>query len=101
MSDVYFVASYDVVDAEAYADYPAMAVSPLMAHGGEVLAADYEAQALEGEKREVTVVLKFPSEEAAMNWYNDPDYEPAKKLRLRATTNGTAVLAKAFVMPEG
>jgi uncharacterized protein (DUF1330 family) len=48
----------------------------------------------------VNVVLKFESEEAAMNWYNDPDYAPVKKIRLDSTENGTAILAKQFVMPS-
>ena len=52
------------------------------------------------EKIRVTAPLKFESEEAAMNWYNDPDYEPVKKIRLDSTKNGTAVLAKQFVMPS-
>lgn len=99
MSDVYFVVSYDIADEAGYADYVPAAVPTIMGHGGEVVVADYEAREVEGEKRGVTVVLKFPSEEAAMNWYNDPSYEPAKQIRLRTTENGTAVLAQAFAPP--
>ena len=60
----------------------------------------FEATTIEGKGRGVNVVLKFESEAAAMKWYNDPDYEPVKKIRLDSTTNGTAVLAKQFVPPS-
>ena len=62
--------------------------------------ADYDATTLEGQGRGVNVVLRFESEEAAMNWYNDPDYGPVKQIRLDTTSNGTAVLAKQFVPPS-
>jgi len=45
-------------------------------------------------------VLKFASEEAAMDWYNDPDYQAPLKLRLDSTGNGIALLASGFVPPE-
>ena len=57
----YILASYDVVDPETYAGYP-RAVGPLLrARGAEILVADYEARALEGEARSVYVVLQFES----------------------------------------
>ncbi len=49
--------------------------------------------------RRVQVVLKFASEEAALNWYNDPDYAPVKKIRLDSTANTVACLTKEFVLP--
>jgi uncharacterized protein (DUF1330 family) len=47
----------------------------------------------------VNAVLKFDSEEAARNWYNDPDYVPVRQIRLNATENGSLVLAKEFKAP--
>jgi uncharacterized protein (DUF1330 family) len=47
------------------------------------------------------VVLRFPSEEAVRGFVNDPEYQPAKKLRIAVTTNANAVLAPEFQMPEG
>ena len=72
----------------------------LLKHGAEILVADYEAKALEGEARGVNVVLRFESEKAALAWYNDPDYGPVKKIRLDSTGKGTAILAKQFVPPS-
>ena len=48
----------------------------------------------------MNVVLRFESEEAAMAWYNDPDYGPVKKIRVDSSANGTVVLAKQFVPPS-
>ena len=73
----------------------------LQKHGVEILVADYEPKTLEGESRGVNVVLRFESEEAAMAWYHDPDYEPVKKIRLDSSSRGTLTLAKQFVPPSG
>ncbi len=37
----------------------------LLACGAEVLVADYESEMVEGQASSVTIVLKFPSKEAA------------------------------------
>ena len=97
---VYVIASYDIEDPEVYEGYVPGVRPLLQKHGAEVLVADYEAKTIEGQGRGVNVVLKFESEAAAMNWYNDPDYGPVKKIRLDSTTNGTVILAKQFVPPS-
>ncbi len=97
---VYVIASYDIEDLEVYEGYVPGVRALLQKHGAEILVADHEAKTIEGQGRGVNVVLKFESEAAAMNWYNDPDYGPVKKIRLDSTTNGTAILAKQFVPPS-
>ncbi len=97
---VYVIASYDLEDLEVYEGYVPGVRPLLQKHGAEVLVADYEAKTIEGQGRGVNVVLKFESEAAAMNWYNDPDYGPVKQIRLDSTTNGTLILAKQFVPPS-
>ena len=96
----YVIASYDIADPDHYKDYPP-AVGPIVAkHGAELLVASMDATPLEGNKRQVYVVLRFESEEAALKWYNDPEYAPVRKIRLDSTANGTAVIAKGFVPPS-
>ncbi len=97
---VYFIASYDIEDPAVYEGYVPGVRPLLQKHSAEILVADYEAKTIEGQGRGVNVVLKFESEAAAMNWYNDPDYGPVKKIRLDSTTNGTLILAKQFVPPS-
>ena len=98
---VYFIASYDIEDLQGYEGYVPGVIPLLQKHNGEILVADYEAESVEGEARGVNVVLRFESEEAAMNMYNDPAYEPVRKIRLDSTKNGTLLLAKQFVPPPG
>jgi uncharacterized protein (DUF1330 family) len=97
----YVIASYDVTDPEKYQQY-VQGVGPIVArHNGELLVADSAPAGFEGEARQVYVVLRFDSEEAARNWYNDPDYAPVRQIRLDSTTNGTLVISPQFVPPGG
>ena len=96
----YIIVSYDVENPEGYAGYVPSVIPLLQKHNAEVLVGDFEAKAIEGQARGVNVVLRFESEEAAMNWYNDPAYEPVRKMRLDSTKNRTLLLAKAFAPPS-
>lgn len=96
----YIIASYAIDDPKGYEAYVPGVIPLLQKHGAEVLVADYDASALEGSKLPVWIVLKFASEEAALAWYNDPAYEPIKKIRINASSNAKLVLAKGFVPPS-
>ena len=71
-----------------------------MKHGCEIVVADREARKMEGVPRNIHLVLRFDSEQQALAWYNDPDYQPIKDLRLSSTANSTEVLARAFQSQE-
>jgi uncharacterized protein (DUF1330 family) len=97
---VYVVISYDIRDSDAFEPY-VPGVLPLLAkHRAEILVADFDVKPLEGEKHSVYVVLRFPSEEAALAWYNDPAYEPVRKIRLSSCDNNHMVLARGFDPPS-
>ncbi len=96
---VYFIASYNIVDIEAHERYVLAAQPLLEKHGGEILVADDEAKMIEGDGAEENVIVKFDSEAAAMNFYNDPDYQSIRQIRLDATKNGMLMLTKSFDMP--
>ena len=96
----YIIASYDIADPKAYEGYVPGVVPLLLKHGAEILVASYDAQALEGDRRDVYVVLRFESEEAARAWHSDPEYAPIKKIRLDSSANGNVVLAQQFVPPN-
>ena len=96
---VYVIATYDITDPKGYEGYVPGVVALLQKHGAEILVADYEAQALEGRSPGVNVVVRFPSEEAARNWYNDPAYGPVKQIRLNSSQNGAIIMAKEFKAP--
>lgn len=93
------IASFDVTDQQAYEGYVSGMMPTLMKYDPEILVADYDAKAPEGERRGVNVVIKFPSEAALQAFYDDPDYRPFKEQRLGSTANGTLLVAKEFVLP--
>lgn len=97
---VYFIVNYEIEDPELFESYASGVMPLLQKYGAEVLVVDSEAKTIEGEGRGVNVVIRFESEEVAMNFYNDPDYGPVRKIRLDATKNGTFVMAKQFVPPS-
>lgn len=90
----YFVFNYGINDQEAYKPYLAEVAKTLEAHHAEIMVADFASEAVEGDAKEVTVVLKFSSREAARNWYDSPEYRAIVGLRT-ANSEGIAVLVNA------
>ncbi len=95
----YVIVSYDIADPEGYQGYVPGVVPLLQKHGARILAAEFDALSLEGEKRGVYVVLEFDSEQAALDWYNDPAYDAVRKIRLDSCAHNNMVIAKQFVAP--
>ena len=95
----YIIATYSVSDPDGYEAYVPGVIPLLSKYECEILVADYESKTLEGNPPHVTVVLKFKDAETAQAWYDDPDYEPVKKIRLDNTSEGSMVLCQEFVMP--
>jgi len=93
---VYYIGSYDIVNPAEFQKYPPMVLALLPKHGGQVLASDLAAFALEGKARTMNAIIRFPSKEAAMGLYHDPDYQEAKRIRQGSTANCTMVLVEEF-----
>ena len=94
----YLIANYRITNPEAYEAYPRAVLPTLVAHDAEVLVADYESERMEGAPAAVTIVLKFPSKEAARAWYDSPEYQKIVGLRTD-NSEGFVVFADEFVMP--
>ena len=98
----YYILTQTITDIERYrAEYVPMVIPFIAKHDGEVVVASFNTESLQGSPEKGVVVLRFPSEEAVRNFVNDPEYQPVKEIRLALTTNGNAVLAPEFRMPEG
>lgn len=93
---VYYINSYDITDAEEFQKYPPRVRPLLEKYGAEVLASDTEAVRVEGQAPQMNAIIKFPSMEAALQCYNDPEYAEIKKIRHRSTKNCTMTLVKEF-----
>ncbi len=92
----YFVVMQQVHDTDRYLNEYVPGVMPFLEkHGGEVLAAGFEGEALEGDPPNSTIVIRFPDAGAARAFLDDPDYQPVKELRHSITSQGRTV-----VMPE-
>ena len=65
----------------------------------EILVVDDHSQVIEGDPSlPRTVIIKFASREAAMDWYNSPAYQAALPLRLQGS-EGFTLLVDGFVAP--
>jgi uncharacterized protein (DUF1330 family) len=93
---VYYIGSYDIDDPEAYAAYAPVVLALLPRYGGTVLASDTAGYAVEGRPRTMNAIIRFPSREAALGLYDDPEYQVAKRIRQGSTSNITMVLVDAI-----
>src|SRR5262245_46845508 len=93
---VFYIGTYDIVNPVEFQKYPPLVMALLPKYGGELLASDTNAFLVEGSKRTMNAVIRFPSREAALGLYNDPDYQEAKRIRQSATRNVSMVLVDEF-----
>jgi uncharacterized protein (DUF1330 family) len=93
---VYLVTSCDITDPEKYAPYVPNVMPLLDRHGAEVIAADKNAITIDGEERDLTVIIKFPSPAVAREFSEDPEYQPWKEIRLASTTNRASIMVSEF-----
>lgn len=77
MATALWIAHVEVLDAEAYGRYAALAGPAIAAHGGYFLARSGRYVQLEGRDRARNVVARFPSLEAAVACYNSDAYQAA------------------------
>ena len=89
MSDApaYVIANFTVHDADTYRLYEKGFFPILKKHGGSFFTFDDNTITLEGAApREGRVVIfQFPSEQAALDWYNDPEYQALSEHRRAGT----------------
>ena len=77
----YWIAHVDITDPEGYKAYMAANALPFGLSGGRFLVRGGAREVVEGKVRGRTVVLEFPSFDAAVDCYRSADYQAAKKLR--------------------
>ena len=78
----YVIYQGDVLDPEQYEAYKQQAARSIAAAGGRYVVRGGDAVALEGEMPAGrTVVLAFPTRQAALDWYHSAEYTAARRLR--------------------
>lgn len=84
----YVVAQINVTDPDAYPHYVKLVQPTIDAFGGEFLVRGGKSESFEGTPPgDRTVVIRFPSYQAAQDWYHSEQYAEAKALRQAASTS--------------
>ena len=81
MAKGYWVAHGRVDDPEGYELYRQANAAPLAEHGGRFLVRGGARELVEGGAKPRTVVIEFPSYEAALRCYRSEGYQAAIRLR--------------------
>ena len=89
----YVIANINVKNSEAYKEYVVKVKPTVEKFGGEYLVRNGEFKVIDGEwKHPRTVVIKFPTYEKALEWYNSEEYKPIKPIRLaNSVANGIII----------
>ncbi len=77
----YWIVRADVSDPEGYKAYIAAGMAPVGQHGGRYLVRGGAFELCEGASRSRSVVVEFPSYQAALACYRSPGYQAAAALR--------------------
>lgn len=82
----YIIAHVTVTDPEAYKLYQQTGGPVFARHGAKFLVRGGAQTTVEGDMRPRSVILEFPSLQAATACYNSPEYQAAILLRSGAST---------------
>ncbi len=88
----YWVAHITVTDMDAYQAYRNVVPAILAAHGGRFIVRAGTQNVVEGEARPRTVVIEFPSLQAAQGCYDLAEYQAAKALRTNASSGDICIV---------
>jgi uncharacterized protein (DUF1330 family) len=89
----YLIAVETVHDEAMFAEYRKQIVATLEAFGGRFVARGGKLTVLEGEwQHPRTVIIEFPSRDAAEGWYKSADYQKIIGLRLKSTSGNLVIL---------
>lgn len=80
----YVIARVSVSDPDAYSKYASLARTAMETHGARILARGGRYEELEGPARPRNVILEFDDYETALKYWHSPEYQEARKHRLKA-----------------
>lgn len=94
MAKGYWIVNNVIRDGAAYDAYKAANAAPLARYGARFLVRAGRQTATEGTPHPRSVVIEFPSYDAALACYDDPAYRAARDLRATAAEG-------SFIIVEG
>jgi len=100
MAKGYWVAHMDVHDAEKYAsEYVARNAAPIAEFGGRFLVRGGAFEVFEGTARQRTVIIEFPSYQAALDCMRSPAYTEAAEFR-KKYGSGDIIVVEGYDGPQ-
>ncbi len=89
----YAIFNIEIKNQESYKEYVSKVKPIAEKYGGEYIVRGGEFKIMEGQWiYPRTVVIKFPSYEKALEWYNSEEYKPVKQIRLdNSLSNGIII----------
>ena len=89
----YVIADVEVTDPALFAEYRALVAQTVELYGGRYLARGGETTLLEGDRAPSrAVIIEFESAARAKQWYDSPEYEPVKRMRLDSADSNVAIV---------
>ena len=96
MSAGHVIAQLKVTNPENYKEYVAKVSEVVKKFDGEYLVRNVGYQVVEGEDNfPRIVIIKFPTYEKALEWYNSDEYKPVKDIRLQ-NSEGSNIIIKGL-----
>ncbi len=88
----YWIAHGDISDPGTYERYKAANAAPFAAFGARFVVRGGDQTVAEGTARSRTVVIEFPSYQAALDCYNSPEYQAALAIRAPISTSDLVIV---------
>jgi uncharacterized protein (DUF1330 family) len=88
----YVTAADTVHDAAMMGEYGKVVAATLVPFEGKFLVRGGTCTVIEGEWQPRTVIIEFPSREAAEGWYRSADYQKIIGLRLNSASGNLAII---------
>lgn len=89
----YWIAHVDITDRDAYMLYVKANAVPFAKYGARFIVRGGPSECKEGTTRDRTVVIEFPSLEAAKACYDSPEYQAALALRRNASQADIVIMS--------
>jgi uncharacterized protein (DUF1330 family) len=91
----YFLVESEVADQSWVADYLKDVTPMVERRGGRYLARTSKVQRLEGERKllPVFIIIEWPSEAVAKEFYNSEEYKPYRQARIAGSKNEFLLIA--------
>lgn len=89
----YVIADVEVTNPELFGEYRALVAETVELYGGRYLARGGETTLVEGDSAPSrAVIIEFESAARAKEWYDSPEYEPIKRMRLDSANSNVVIV---------